>query len=97
LAELWNLPHDLRQAIEKHPNPEGISPDPLVAVVHAADILCRQQGLGSDGDFGPAEIVPGAVRLLRLMDERSKNEVLTELERRLKEAEEFLKFSSKGA
>lgn len=97
LAELWNLPHDLRQAIEKHPNPEGVSPDPLVAVVHAADILCRQQGLGSDGDFGPAEIVPGATRLLRLMDDRSKQEVLTELERRLKEAEEFLKFSSKGA
>jgi len=93
LAELWNLPHDLRSAIEKHPNPEGVSPDPLVAVVHAADIICRQQGLGSDGDFGPAEIVPGAARLLRLMDDRSRNEVLLELERRMKEAEEFLRFS----
>jgi hypothetical protein len=66
--------------------------DPLVASVHAADMLCRQQSLGMDGDFGPIEIAPAAMKLLRL-DERAIKEVLVELEHRLKEAEEFLKFS----
>jgi putative nucleotidyltransferase with HDIG domain len=92
LAENWNLPGDLRGAIERHHLPGEGALDPLVASVHAADMLCRQQSLGMDGDFGPIEIAPAAMKLLRL-DERAIKEVLVELEHRLKEAEEFLKFS----
>jgi putative nucleotidyltransferase with HDIG domain len=92
LAEIWNLPSDLRNAIEKHHLPGQGAVDPLVASVHAADMLCRQQGLGMDGDFGPFEIAPAAMKLLRL-DDKAIKDVLVELEQRLKEAEEFLKFS----
>ena len=93
LAEIWNLPADLRLAIERQHEPAASGPpDPLVAAVHAANHLCREQGLGSDGDFGPTTIEPAVAALLKLTDV-SRAEVLAELEQRLKEAEEFLKFS----
>lgn len=92
LAEIWNLPGDLHAAIEHHHLPGEGAIDPLVACVHAADMLCRQEGLGMDGDFGPIAIAPAARKLLRL-DEHAIREVLAEMEHRLKEAEEFLKFS----
>jgi len=93
LAEIWNLPQDLRLAIERQNAPSIYgAPDPLVAAVHAANQICREEQLGSDGDFGPCEIDSGAAHLLRL-DERARREVVAELDRQLKEAEEFLKFS----
>lgn len=93
LAEIWNLPADLRQAIESQHRPaEGGAPDPLVAAVHAANQLCRGMGLGSDGDFGPTELDPAVERLLAL-DAPAKQALAAEMEERLKEAEEFLKFS----
>jgi putative nucleotidyltransferase with HDIG domain len=93
LAEIWNLPQDLRLAIERQNTPSLYgAPDPLVAAVHAANQICREEGLGSDGDFGPYTLDKGAEELLRL-DARSRKEVVSELERQLKEAEEFLKFS----
>lgn len=95
LAEIWNLPSDLRLAIEhQHEPAEGLAsaPDPLIAAVHAANQICRQRGLGNDGDFGPTDIDPAAMQMLRL-DERSMKEINAELDARLKEAEEFLKFS----
>lgn len=93
LAELWNLPADLRAAIElQHRPSEDGSPDPLVAAVHAADQLCREMGLGSDGNFGPTAIDPDVERLLKL-DAAARQELAIEMEQRLKEAEEFLKFS----
>jgi putative nucleotidyltransferase with HDIG domain len=93
LAEIWNLSHDLRLAIERQNMPSSYgAPDPLAAIVHAANQICRGQGLGSDGDFGPCDIDEGAAQLLRL-DERTLPEVIGKLEGQLKEAEEFLRFS----
>jgi putative nucleotidyltransferase with HDIG domain len=93
LAEVWNLPGDLRLAIERQHQPSAFGPpDPLVASVHAANQLCREQGLGADGDHGPFTVDPGVEQLLRL-DEASRKEVLAEMEKHMKEAEEFLKFS----
>jgi putative nucleotidyltransferase with HDIG domain len=93
LAEIWNLPADLRDAIElQHRPSESGAPDPLVAAVHAANHLCRELGLGTDGDFGPTAIDPGVEKLLRL-DAEARKEIAVEMEQRLKEAEEFLKFS----
>ena len=93
LAEIWNLSQDLRVAIERQnqPSSQG-APDPLAAVVHAANQICRGEGLGSDGDFGPCDLDPGVVQLLRL-DEKSRHEVAAILDAELKEAEEFLRFS----
>jgi HD-like signal output (HDOD) protein len=98
LAEIWNLPQELRHAIGlQHDPAEGLATvaDPLVAAVHAANHLCRQRGLGNDGDYGPTDIHPAVLQLLRL-DQAALEEVHAELDARLKEAEEFLKFS-KGA
>jgi putative nucleotidyltransferase with HDIG domain len=93
LAEIWNLPSDLRHAIEMQHRPsEAGAPDPLVAAVHAANQLCRELGHGSDGDFGPCAVDPAVERLLRL-DDAARRDLAIEMEQRLKEAEEFLKFS----
>jgi putative nucleotidyltransferase with HDIG domain len=93
LAEIWNLSQDLRVAIERQNSPSALgAPDPLAAVVHAANQICRAEGLGSDGDFGPCELDPGAAQLLRL-DGKSRHEVAAKLDAELKEAEEFLRFS----
>jgi putative nucleotidyltransferase with HDIG domain len=93
LAEIWNLPAELRLAIERQHSPavDG-PPDPLVAAVHAANQICRQLELGSDGDFGPTDVDPEVAALLQLGPE-SRKELEAELAVRLKEAEEFLKFS----
>jgi putative nucleotidyltransferase with HDIG domain len=94
LAEIWNLPLELRHAIEfQHEPAEGLAAgDPLVAAVHAANQVCRMQAMGNDGDYGPTEIHAAAAKLLRL-DAASMKDVVAELEKGLKEAEEFLKFS----
>jgi putative nucleotidyltransferase with HDIG domain len=93
LAEIWNLPQDLRLAIERQNQPSayGVS-DPLVAAVHAANQICRREGLGMDGDFGGFEFEESAGRLLDL-DARALKDVSAELGLQLKQAEEFLKFS----
>jgi len=93
LAEIWNLPHELRLAIERQnePSKQGTA-DPLTSVVHAANQICRRQNHGSDGDFGPFDIDPGAASLLRL-DDGALADVGQKLEVQLKEAEEFLRFS----
>jgi putative nucleotidyltransferase with HDIG domain len=93
LAEIWNLSQDLRVAIERQNQPSALgAADPLAAVVHAANQICRGEGLGSDGDFGPCDLDLGVVQLLRL-DEKSRREVAAILDAELKEAEEFLRFS----
>jgi putative nucleotidyltransferase with HDIG domain len=93
LAEIWNLSQDLRVAIERQNLPSALgTPDPLAAVVHAANQICRGEGLGSDGDFGPCDLDLGAAALLRL-DEKSRRELAVKLDAELKEAEEFLRFS----
>jgi len=93
LAEIWNLSHDLRVAIERQNQPSALgAPDPLAAVVHAANQICRGEGLGSDGDFGPCDLDLGVVQLLRL-DGKSRGDVVAKLDAELKEAEEFLRFS----
>lgn len=93
LAETWNLSHDLRIAIERqhYPSKEG-APDPLVAIVHAANQICRSLNFGSDGDAGPVD-VDGEVAVLLKLDKGVLELLAAELELRMKEAEEFLKFS----
>ena len=47
LAEHWNLPNDIRNAIEFHHTPEQASQTAaLVAVVNLSDFLCRLRGMG---------------------------------------------------
>lgn len=47
LAEKWRLPEDIIQVIAHHHTPElSESAQPLVALVHLSDLLCRVRGLG---------------------------------------------------
>lgn len=47
LAEKWHLPEDLVQVIAYHHNPErSQAAQPLVALVHLSDLLCRVRDLG---------------------------------------------------
>ncbi len=47
LAELWNLSDDMIHVIAHHHNPERSgTAQPLVALVHLSDLLCRMRALG---------------------------------------------------
>lgn len=46
LAEKWHLGKDLVQVIAYHHLPLSKSAQPLVALVHLSDLLCRMRGLG---------------------------------------------------
>jgi putative nucleotidyltransferase with HDIG domain len=47
LAEKWSLPSDIIQVIAHHHAPEkSESAQPLVALVHLSDLLCRMRNLG---------------------------------------------------
>jgi HD-like signal output (HDOD) protein len=47
LAEKWRLARDTVQVIAHHHNPEnGESSQPLIALVHLSDLLCRMRGMG---------------------------------------------------
>ena len=91
MAETWNLPADLKIAIERHHDlgPDS-PPDVLTAVVHAANELCREAHVGSGGDFGALQLRPEVRQLLNLREE-GQGLVLEELNARIKEAEDFLK------
>jgi putative nucleotidyltransferase with HDIG domain len=95
LAQIWNLPLDLRIAVERHhdlglSSSGGNTPDVLAAVVHAANEICRQAGVGSGGDAGPIGMRPEVKSMLNLKDE-SMGLIVEELNVRMKEAEDFLK------
>ncbi len=93
LAEIWNLPVDLRLAVARHHEPGGEGPgEVLVAVVHVANELCRQAGHGASGDHGPAEISPAVSAILDLRS-ADYEPLLAELATQMKEAEEFFRFS----
>jgi hypothetical protein len=47
LAEKWHLADDILEVIAYHHTPEhSSSAQPLVALVHLSDVLCRVRGLG---------------------------------------------------
>lgn len=47
LAEKWHLAQDTVQVIAHHHNPEqGETSQPLIAMVHLSDLLCRVRGMG---------------------------------------------------
>lgn len=51
LADKWNLPKDLYDAISRHHTPEEGEPSQLVDCVFAADQISKKLAFGSAGDF----------------------------------------------
>ncbi len=70
VADKWNLPESLVQAIAYHHNPQLAKENPrLVAIVHLADVLCMTMGIGLGGDGMYYSVVPQAFAALGLKPE----------------------------
>ncbi|MFC1555896.1 HDOD domain-containing protein [candidate division KSB1 bacterium] len=67
LAEKWNLPEQLVEAIRHHhtPNQAVINPE-LTAMVHFSDFLCKWLRIGYSGDDIPPKINEAALQHLNL-------------------------------
>jgi putative nucleotidyltransferase with HDIG domain len=61
LAEKWNLPSDLGNAIARHHTPDGSEGTQLVDCVFAADQISKKLAFGSAGDYS-VEPLPRSVR-----------------------------------
>lgn len=67
LAEKWNMPKKLKEAIALHHIPASAQDNTkMTAVVHLADSLCRGLGIGHGGDILVPEIVPEALEILEI-------------------------------
>ena len=70
LAESWSLPVKLAEGIALHHRPKIIRSEPkLVAVVHMANAMARQMGLGHSGDYGPAQYAEVALEELGVRED----------------------------
>ncbi|MFT5316572.1 MAG: putative nucleotidyltransferase with HDIG domain [Candidatus Krumholzibacteriia bacterium] len=63
----WNFPPSVVEAVQLHHNPSESTKVPqLTALLHVADFISYDLGLGSPGAFPPKECDPGALKLLNL-------------------------------
>lgn len=63
LAERWNLPDQLEQAISHHHAPGRLTgPAELPALIHLADFLCRRERIGDGGGERLPHLDPAALR-----------------------------------
>lgn len=70
VADKWNLPESLVQAIACHHNLQLAKENPrLVAIVHLADVLCMTMGIGLGGDGMYYSVAPQAFTALGLKPE----------------------------
>ena len=82
LAETWNLPPELTEAIAFHHRPARAEKDPEIAsLVHLGDAISRKLGAGSGGDATVPEPLPFALKRLNITSEQ-----LTEWEPEMQEA-----------
>jgi putative nucleotidyltransferase with HDIG domain len=67
IAEKWNLPPELVEAIEFHHDPDNAQINPkLTAIVHVADAVCVAMGIGIGVDGMLYPISPQAMEILDL-------------------------------
>jgi putative nucleotidyltransferase with HDIG domain len=89
MAEKWNLPMELKAGISSHHRPEQETEDSVMAyIIYAANILCKQKGIGFGGD-DIIEPLSREGRLLLNLDGTSEEAIMNSLENELKEAEAF--------
>lgn len=91
MANRWQLPESIRMAIRYHHEPQTAPSDHgLVAAVHLADILVKQEQLGDSGDPVVPKIMPAALSALSLTipdvrdllaETRAKSEEMREFHR----------------
>lgn len=79
VAEIWNLPEELVEAIAYHHNPEKAKINPkLTAIVHIADAISVSMGIGIGIDGMLYPISDEAMKLLKL-DESHIEKIISQL------------------
>jgi putative nucleotidyltransferase with HDIG domain len=84
LAEKWNLPESLVQAITHHHDPMAIDdPSDILMVTHAANALTRHNHVGQAGDALGASLSPEASAMFKNGRDISDEDLLAELSQEL--------------
>jgi HD-like signal output (HDOD) protein len=90
LAEKWNLPSDLGNAIARHHTPDGSEGTQLVDCVFAADQISKKLAFGSAGDYS-VEPLPPSVRERFSMDIDGLISEMPTLDEEVERARVFIK------
>lgn len=94
IADRWNLPQLLVEVINYHHQPfENKDYWATTALVHAADVLARQAGVGSGGDHVALAIQPHVQEWLKLTD-ADYQQIIDELTEGVNQAEDFISLGS---
>lgn len=81
IAEKWNFPPSLVEAIAYHHQPDSARVNPqLTAIIHIADAICLTMGIGLGGDGLCYPLCPKAFQLLGL-----ESTIIEELMEKLKD------------
>jgi putative nucleotidyltransferase with HDIG domain len=90
MAEKWNLPHELAAGIAAHHHPEGEDEESVMAhIINVADIICKKKGIGFSGDSVVMPVSKEGRELFNL-DEAGEADLMSSLDKELKEAEAFV-------
>ena len=85
LAAAWQIPEQLIEVIAHHHKPRDSDRDPeLASLIHVADVLCRNAGVGSGGDDLVPVVDGFALEKLRLQPDQLlawEGDILKELEK----------------
>ena len=102
LAERWNFPRDLADAVACHHTPHQAQTAPiLAAIVHYANYLTRRAGIGNSGDQAEARYDPDVAQTLDLRrtetGEAEEDFYLQAFSGELEHAEMFINLVQGGA
>jgi len=102
LAERWNFPAVLQEAILCHHEPGGAKREPMLsAVVHFADVVCKHMGVGFSGDTVKPVLDDGVYEVLspKLTEEGEVDMefYVSELRGEMERAEGFVNTILKGS
>ena len=92
LADWWKLPESLTSPILGHHNSDIYLKNNIAAIVHVANAICRELGLGNSGDEQSFKPDPKALAFLGLSANLA-SEIEESLRHELENAEIFLSFA----
>ncbi len=96
LAEKWNLPANLQEAIAFHHDPLQAKEGPHTVAVHFADILCKSKHIGFSGDYEISGISEQAVDSLKIPPEALEKLIAEDIDREFRNATIFLNMATGG-
>lgn len=89
LANQWALPPGIGQAIDGHHNPDALLDDPIVPIVHIAEVLCNALDLGNHPDNHVSHISSAACRKLGLVWDDNVRPLFGRIDARSRHANAF--------